>query len=278
MNLRRLFAAVLAMACTVPITCHAWGQRGHAVIGEIADYNLSDQERAKVRSILAADPTNDERSSARLTLASVANWADEIRGSDDGPSGANKWHFRNNPVCSAAAGPCKDGRCVDQKLSEMIDVLRDRSSSPTNRSRALKWVVHLVGDIHQPLHVSDNGDLGGNTMQVALEGQKTRGKVTLHKAWDTLFVDQLLARDSNLIVRLPASFSAGTPSDWMNEGRVVAARQVYADLPGFYCGANAMKEITILDRSYQDHSVSIVKERLQLAGLRLAAVLKFALQ
>jgi hypothetical protein len=105
----------------------------------------------------------------------VSVWADEIRGTaTDEP----RWHYDDAPVCDNASRDqyCPGGQCNSAQLERLTRVLAEPQAPLRARNEALKWVVHLVGDIHQPLHAADNGDRGGNDVRVALAGVHTRGR------------------------------------------------------------------------------------------------------
>src|SRR2546430_12827011 len=97
-----------------------------------------------------------------------------------------RWHYDDVPICASVpkARYCPDRQCNTEQLKRLITVLADTRAASRDRNEALKWLVHLVGDIHQPLHAADNGDRGGNRVPVALAGVRTRGRESLHRAWD----------------------------------------------------------------------------------------------
>ena len=148
-------------------------------------------------------------------------------------------------------------------------------------------MVHLVGDLHQPLHAADNGDHGGNLVPVALEGVHTRGRENLHRAWDNDLVQLTLhergrqqpPRDIEALAAeardLERQVGQGTPDSWARESNNLA-RNVAYHYPGFACN-NPPADIVVLDGSYLEDAELVVRERLLLAGARLAAVLNTAL-
>ena len=271
---------VLAVAC-VP-GAFAWGPQGHRTVGAIADRLLTRASRAAVAELLAADLDTRGNPSGRTTLESVSVWADEIRGTAaDEP----RWHYDDVPLCASAAREsyCPGLQCSSAQLERLTAVLADRDADRRARNEALKWIVHLVGDIHQPLHVADNGDLGGNRVHVALAGVHTRGRVTLHGAWDSELVALALdtrsrqppTRDIDALAREARSLTAeagqGTPADWARQSNNLA-RNVAYQYPGFACGV-VPEGIVVLDEDYQREAEVIVRERLLLAGGRLANLL-----
>ena len=148
-------------------------------------------------------------------------------------------------------------------------------------------MVHLVGDIHQPLHAADNGDHGGNLVPVVLAGLHTRGRENLHRAWDGDLVQ--LALDSRNRQQPPRNIDAltaeaanlvrevgqGTPDSWARESNNLA-RDVAYHYPGFACNSPPAG-IVVLDSAYLDDARVVVRERLLLAGARLANLLNKAL-
>jgi hypothetical protein len=257
---------LVLLSLLVPLYCWAWGQEGHRIVGEIADANLTDSARAAVQRLLRDDRLANGELSQRQTLASVANWADEIKqtsvGKQQGP-----WHYRNNAVCKDALGTCKDGACIDVKIVEMTALLRDPGSSHAQQNTALKWLVHLVGDIHQPLHAGDNGDHGGNLVAVRL-ADPDGGLFDLHGVWDTQFVGLAVA-GRPIVATLPDQYDARQPGDWLNESRMLAKDFGYRDLPQFACNAHRAQAVT-LPVSYQHAATLLVRQQLEKAGLRLA--------
>ncbi len=273
-------ALVLTLAC---LPCaFAWGPQGHRTIGAIADRLLTPAARAQVAGLLAADLDKFGNPSGRTTLESVAVWADEIRGT---PADEPRWHYDDVPLCGSAPREsyCPGGQCNSAQLERLTAVLADSHADLRTRNEALKWIVHLVGDIHQPLHAADNGDLGGNRVVVALAGVSTRGRETLHRAWDTELVALALhartrqqpPRDIDELARAARSLTAaagqGTPAGWASESNNLARNVAYR-YPGFACGS-VPAGIVVLDRDYQREAQAIVRERLLLSGGRLANLL-----
>jgi nuclease S1 len=271
---------VLALVC-VPCA-FAWGPQGHRTVGAIADRLLTPAARAQVAQLLAADLDRFGNPSRRTTLESVALWADEIRGTAaDRP----RWHYDDVPLCTSAPREsyCAGGQCNSAQLERLTAVLADSHADLRARNEALKWIVHLVGDIHQPLHAADNGDLGGNRVRVTLAGVRTYGRVTLHGAWDTELVALALGtrsrqrppRDIDALARaaetLTAEAGQRTPADWASESNHLARNVAYR-YPGFACGV-VPAGIVVLDRDYQREAEAIVRERLLLGGGRLANLL-----
>jgi nuclease S1 len=164
--LRSLIVAFCAAGLS---SAHAWGAEGHRLIAEMAQMQLTPAAAAEVDRLLSHEPG--------ATIVSVSTWADEKR------SGATaSLHYVNLPEgdCNYRRHrDCTDGRCVVEAITAKLAILR--STAPdAERLSALKWVVHLVGDVHQPLHVGLASDKGGNLFQLRAFGRGSN----LHAVWD----------------------------------------------------------------------------------------------
>jgi hypothetical protein len=289
-----LAAIVLAW----PGLASAWGPLGHQAVGAVAQERLSPRARAQVDALLVGDLGADGAPSGRTTLAQVASWADEIRGSEaDHP----RWHFDNAPVCSDPGGQaCPNDDCASRRVASQLALLADPGQPQRTRNEALKWVVHLVGDMHQPLHAADYAQ-GATHVAVELEGHSDKHALTLHGAWDVRLVDAALRAGHErapppqalrMLLKKAAGFDPArlraAPQRWVQESNALA-RTVALDYPGFACGANgggtdgaaaatpAPTQPVVLSRAYQQRAMRVIDERLALAGARLAQVLNDAL-
>ena len=183
---------VLLLACSAATPAWAWSKLGHQLVGELAQRHLRPDVEARVRALLAGEPDP--------TLAGVAYWADALR-SDDPPrfKATSRWHYVNAKGGGCGFDPardCADGGCVISAIEAQRAILADDSQPREARRDALKFLVHLVGDVHQPLHAGDRPDSGGNGFQVSLATQLppepyvrdkyVRGVMgtNLHSVWD----------------------------------------------------------------------------------------------
>jgi S1/P1 Nuclease len=282
MSKSNVLSGFLAIAWSCAPSAWAWGGQGHRTIGAIADRLLSSPARAAVAQLLGADLDKFGKLSGRSTLEAVSDWADKVTGTT---AARPRWHYDDVPICGSApkAHYCPDGQCNTEQLKRLISVLADTRAASRDRNEALKWVVHLVGDIHQPLHAADNGDRGGNRVPVALEGVRTRGRENLHRAWDNDLV--WLALRAPARQQPPADIDAlalearslvddagqGAPDSWALESNNLARNVVY-HYRGFGCDT-VPPDIVVLDPEYQQQAEAIVRERVLLAGARLAGIL-----
>jgi S1/P1 Nuclease len=179
--------AVLLAVALFSASAFAWGSEGHEIVAQVATHYLQPSVRQKVFALLAAD-------TSPLTahdFLSEATWADRFRESSPAARAqTHQWHFTDielstadlNAACFghppvptgavASAGPPSD--CAVDKIDEFLSELRSTSTSPAERLIALKFLLHFVGDIHQPLHSSDDHDAGGNAKTVTAAGSNRR--------------------------------------------------------------------------------------------------------
>jgi hypothetical protein len=270
------------LALGVAHSAVAFGPQGHRTAGAIADRLLSPKARAAVEQLLADDRDKFGRLSHRTTLEAVSTWADEIRGT---AASRPQWHYDNAPACGSTpkARYCPDGQCNSEELRRLTAVLGDARASAGERNEALKWIVHLVADIHQPLHAADNSDHGGNDVSVALAGVRTRGRASLHGVWDNELVQLALKTRSRQ--KPPADIEAltqqaehllqhsgqGEPAAWAGESHRLALDVAY-HYPEFACG-EVPPRIVVLSPEYQRVAIPVVRDRVLLAGARLAGLL-----
>lgn len=247
-------AAVLAVACACS-TVHAWGAEGHRLIGDLTESQLTPTARAEVIRLLALEPG--------ASLSSIATWADEIRSRETA-----SWHYVNPPPgnCSyERARDCEDGQCAVEALSTQVEILKSKASDE-QRLIALKWIVHLVGDLHQPLHAGFKGDKGGNLYQVQAFGRGTN----MHSLWDSGLIRN---RAGGLDALREATTTAGTatatparPVSWAVESCEIVVK------PGFYPDGN------FIEQGYVDQWDPVLVARLRAAAQRLAATLNETLR
>jgi S1/P1 Nuclease len=265
----------------VSSSCYAWGPEGHAIVGAIADANLSAVAKTRVTQLLQGDLDAAGMPSGRRNLAAVASWPDEIKATVEGKAAAN-WHFHESTVCDGQTAACVSGACADEKINDMLRQLNSVEASARQKNEALKWLVHLVGDIHQPLHVGGNADRGGNAVKVSLAraGGVETG-LNLHSVWDNQLA-KLVLDDAEMAAKLksavlPADFAPGTTAQWMSEGQQLVKSTVYT-FSGFACGTALASEPILLSSEYQAAAKKVIFPQLLSAGLRLAAILNQTLK
>jgi len=204
------------------------------------------------------------------TIVSVASWADEIRRTRP-ETGA--WHFIDIPQDKRRLDmerDCAKGECIISAISRFRQTLRDPATPPDERRNALMFLIHFVGDLHQPLHASDNHDHGGNSVQLQFHDRRTN----LHSLWDSGVLGRLQPEDelfpvlSDHAAHRRKAWGRGTITDWAEQSHKVGRKVVYGKLPKAAEGA----PVTI-DAVYENAAGPVICEQLERGGARLAQVL-----
>lgn len=269
-----VWGALLLGALVSP--AYAWGPKAHELVAAIAENELTPRAKAEIAELLDHEPDAAARS-----LMGIANWADAVRPSrrETGP-----WHYVNVPLSADtydAQRDCPAGNCVVAKVEEFARRLGDRTLLRPVRAEALKYLIHFVGDIHQPLHCADNEDRGGNEVKVILRGRTKK----LHQVWDSGIIDAAVGDHDDYATRLvnritpPAReewLRRSTPVQWVNECFEIAKRKVYQPL-GLVGLPGAHPEPILLGTAYPDEMLPVVETQLMRAGTRLAFVLNSVL-
>jgi hypothetical protein len=299
-NLLLLCALILS---AMPRVTWAWGREGHAIVADIAEAQLTHTTLTKVRTLLLADFPH-----SAFHLSDISSWADEIK--DTYPHGPQ--HGVRLQVCDPVCTPDYSAQCPnpDKDLGKTCGAdgvvkywyqMKDPAYSLQEQIDALKFVVHLVGDIHQPLHCAS--PTGNMIVKVGDDP-----KIELHKVWDTQIILHHTGSAMEIaeeLMRLPRQVQSNEPNgpscgcntlackvqEWVFEGYAIARDTIYADEPcpeGVECpslppGANAGRlacgskhhPFPLLP-SYYDNNWPTVQDRLQTAGDRLAELLNVA--
>jgi hypothetical protein len=278
-NRMRCLVVLLRAAALGPVPSLAWGQLGHRLVASLAAARLTPQARVQVAGLLAGE---------RLpTLAGVSGWADDLRTTDPQRFKATSaWHYidsRDRSCRFVLPRDCPDGNCVVAAIESQRKVLADASQPVPARRDALKFLVHLVADVHQPLHASNHDDSGGNGFDIQLRtdirpessarGNYANGvmKTNLHAVWDFYVLASARAGPApyleRLQPRLPAVNAAriGTPLSWAEEScGLIDSLQLYPRRHS-------------LDHAYLKEMRPVAERRIEMAAVRLAALLNAAL-
>ena len=233
---------------------HGWGPQGHRVIGYVAELNLTSETK---KIIVEEFNINN--------LADVANWADKIR---EKRKQEKPWHYTNvkeGEWVYETARDCLSGNCVTEKIKEFSAILEDIENPFVKRKDALKYLVHFVGDVHQPLHLGNRKDRGGGKIRLSYMGRN----VNLHHLWDGGLIDwkkeSLLEYAKHLNARMVDSekfeWLSFNINRWANESRSLALKHAYP------------LESRKLSKKYILKSREILDQRMVQAGVRLAGLL-----
>jgi S1/P1 Nuclease len=287
----RLTAVALALALNAVSSCPAvaWGDEGHEVIVLIAQARLEPAVRKAVSALLAADPDSLTRHDS-----AAATWVDKLRNASDARQKTRQWHFVDidigapdlDQACfghppapsnvSASNGPAQD--CVVDKVQAFAPELASPATGPEERIVALRFLLHLVGDLHQPLHASDDHDRGGNDKPVLAAGFRAGN---LHHFWDAALVDRLkpdartIAADliGHLSKAEVRAWSQGGVSAWALETFTIGKDDAYGRLPRPDARGRCPLSDDYIAMAMRDVAVQLAK-----AGVRLAFVLNTVLR
>ena len=303
-----VLASALGLVCLPLVTtpAFAWGDEGHRAVATIAYSLLSPAAKKEVDALLREDPAPAECGSGSFVDDAV--WPDKLRaaptkcssGLDWGKTAP--WHFVDIPVNAPAydrARDCPLDDCVVAKIEDFRRVLANNTEPKARRRDALKFLIHFVADLHQPLHTTsapfnrakaeyaaeagarrnvclvDNlpMDRGGNCVDV----REGRRRTELHAFWDTDIV-KAMSKDPAVVASIAMqgvggaqikAMQAGTIVDWLNEAHRVAVDVVYRELP-----SGPMPQ---LSGAYEDEALLPAEVQLRRAGVRLAKVVEDAL-
>lgn len=263
-------AAIIVLSAFLPAQLPAWSAKGHAIVAGVASSRLTPATRKNLRVLLGNN-----------SLASIANWADAIR--NDRPETFG-WHFVDIPRGAEGFSEARDcyrpqdkgstaqtdhHNCVVDRIEMFRQVLGDENASERDRLIALMFLVHFVGDVHQPLHDIEDAR-GGNDVKVTAFGSDQCGNYpcNLHGVWDYSLIEHTGYSEEQYVHHLQALIrknhleqqAGGSPEEWANESYREALR-VWVN------------NGTSIDEAYYQGNIQLVDERLALAGLRLAGLL-----
>jgi len=305
------FAAVLFC----PSHAWAWGCEGHQVIAYIAEHELTPTALSQADTLLNSIAIDIHRnctvSPGTTPMSDAATWADDVRfiRSKTAP-----WHFIDVPLDHAGEDPMQwcNNDCVLSALKNQLAILRDDSAGEsTERVEALRFIIHFVGDVHQPLHAATDADRGGNCDPVTFDRKPhaSRGSYSpeLHGIWDTQMVaelgDKSQVDDAQSLAQLldkeitdseRGSWNNSTPTDWAIESTKFAVSTAYVGLTkangamatasDFVNSEVNMKCVPVVEAriaamgvnandNYRDAAEAVIEQRLKQAGVRLAKLL-----
>lgn len=259
---RNIGCLALLVCFFIPTHVWGWGKEGHKIICHIAWQELSSEAKAGIKELLSHDPAP--------SFPASCLWADQIR---DLPS--YEWtrplHYINLPegqthinwkdVCPDPPG------CVVSGIQRYFSLLKESTATRVEKTQALKFLCHFVGDLHQPLHAGRQEDRGGSIIEVTIFGRST----SLHKVWDTVILKQSpkpwmqMARElHNALTSVDRAFwKMSGPREWAWESYRIAELQAY----------KKPEQGWALDKDYVEEHLATIFSRLQMAGVRLADLL-----
>ena len=278
---RLVLVLLLALA---PMPAFAWWEYGHETVATIAWLNVSPRTRAGIDRLLRQSRLLDTPTCPARTIEQASVWPDCIKTLGERFSYAAAWHYQNVNVCQPfdQASACRDGNCVSAQIERNLRLLADRRLPARERLFALAFVVHLVGDLHQPLHAGDRGDLGGN--RVAASYGRIAGRTNLHAIWDGYLADRGISNPpggprgilSELGAADKTAMRQGSVTDWARESWRASLDYAYGAILVDPCG-RLPAERPVVTEDMTRRLVPIVRRQVARGGLRLARLLDEAI-
>jgi hypothetical protein len=288
---RASFTGAFLLLTALPI--YSWGTSGHRIVAIIAEQRLTPAARTKIHKLLL---------DGKYSIVDIASCADTIRSNrtppddmcrtlaGDVPQSNGLWHYIDIPVPTKAKSLdafCPEGNCAPAKIKSFSETLRT-SKDEAQRRQALLFLVHFVGDIHQPLHAAERGcDKGGNSEHVNFSLDDKN--VAFHHVWDSSELE-LLMKHANitddrvfagvLMAGIKPSeadrWGRATPDQMAWESYKLAVTKVYRGIPfqNFCDNQKPAPLVTDLSTSYENEGTKVVRLQLMKAGVRLAAILE----
>jgi hypothetical protein len=270
-----ILAALLGFGAAAPAS--AYWEYGHETVGAIAYRNVTPQVRAKIDALLKRQALLETPTCPANTIEQAAVWADCVKTLGPRFSYAYSWHYQNIDICKPfdLKPPCRDGNCVSAQIERDVKLLKDRKVPVRERVMALVFLVHFVGDLHQPLHAGDHSDLGGNKVKTNY-GAFTSAKLNLHSVWDGYLAERAISQPPSSVRAYSAAERnaawGGNVEDWSRESWQVARDVVYPSAAG-EAVCTPGDHPAHLDEATIARLVPIAREQVVRGGLRLAKLL-----
>jgi hypothetical protein len=254
--MKTYFVSVFILLCALVLI--SWGPTGHRAIAKIAENHLTPTTKQAIKRLLG-----------NQTLADVSNYADELR-SDPQYKYTGSWHYVNVPAgysfgqFADAVKTMHEDNVYKAVLTFEKD-LKDPDKSNSQKAFALKFLAHLVGDLHQPMHVSRGEDKGGNNIMIAFNGSADN----LHGLWDS----GLIEHQGLNYKQMAANYDNATPLEiekWQRDDLMVWLWESYQVSSILY--QEAAKNPDFDEEYYKTH-LPVLEKRIEKAGIRLAGIL-----
>ena len=309
-------ACLLVCVLATPAT-RAWGCKGHQTVALIAEKHLIPEARQLVEKLLGENPVDPKLkrwcgNATNDLLVDASTWPDDVRNERHNST----WHYIDIPGGKhkgLLAEYCGTDGCVTRAIEELRVILKDKSTEPLKRAEALRYLIHFVGDLHQPLHAINNGDNGGNCVPVKyfhhepllnpLHPEREDYSPNLHQIWDTEIVerDMEVSNPHRYADELDEKFrtesavweASGIHVDnWAWEVHERAETEVYDAFPekigiepdvkptacsdNNHIGKRMLEKHLAVGEAYQNRAAKAVEMGIAEAGIRLAMILNDA--
>ena len=250
---------ILSFALVSSSASWGWGQTGHRITGEIAQSRINGKTTAELEMILGKEG-----------LAEMATWPDEQRSNPQAfwQKDANPWHYvtlSGGKQPSELVAPTEGDALT--ALARFASVARDRTKPRDERALALRFIIHIIGDLHQPLHVGNGTDRGGNDVKVTWFGDQSN----LHSVWDSGMIDRQGLSFTEYTDRLERRLTAKQTISWWDARPQTWIGESATLRDGLYPAAS--EQPAALGYTYQFQHLPTVETRLAQSGIRIAAYL-----
>lgn len=279
----RLLAALLALTAAAPAA--AYWEYTHRLVASIAMAEVQPATRARIRALLREGHRLETPDCPTASLEDASVWADCIKPMGDRFSYQSSWHYQNVNVCKpfSLKEACKDGNCVSAQIERNARLLADPKLPVRERVMALAYLAHFVGDLAQPMHGGDRGDLGGN--QVPVTYGVVAGRTNLHGIWDGWIPERAVTTPpagvggllKGVSAEEKARLAGGTVEEWSRDAWENSRDLAYASLLGDPCRPLGKGERPVLDEAKLQALLPAVRKQVLAGGLRLARMLDDAL-
>lgn len=277
--MKRLLIALLVLV--LPLApARAYWEYGHETVAQIAEANMSAKARVNMQRLWRAAPLIGTPKCPLRNIREASVWADCIKGDQLRWGYASSWHYQNVDICKPfdLKSACAGGDCVSAQIDRNLTLLKDKSLPANVRLEALAFLVHFVGDLHQPLHAGDRADRGGNDLKASYG---VMPGYNLHSVWDGLLADRAISAAPAIVRRFSvaerSAMNGGTTGEWSEENWSVSRDIAYTRaVDGDPCGPKPEKPVTI-DEADVAASRAALRLQVERGGLRLARLLEEAL-
>ena len=278
-----LSPALAVMLLLMPSPAAAWWEMGHQTVATIAMGQLKPATRASILALLKQQAALQTPTCKAGTIEQAAIWPDCIKALGDRFSYQSQWHYQDADVCKPfdLKSACANGNCVSSQIARAQRMIADRKLPTRDRLMALAYLVHFVGDLHQPLHSAEREDDQGGNKLILRYGAISR--TNLHSVWDGALAERAItsapAGAAGILSAPPAdqraSLAAGTIRDWSRESWELARARTYGSVLTDLCGPTP--PTVALDEPAIQLLLPVVRLQIARAGLRLARLLDEAL-
>ena len=283
--IRSLQAFIAALALLLlPSPAFAWWEYGHETTAEVAMKLVKPQTKQSILWLLKQQKVLETPKCPARTIEEASVWPDCIKTLGDRFSYAFSWHFEDVEICKQfdLKEPCANGNCVSSQIARAQRMVADRELPTRDRLMALAFLVHFVGDIHQPLHGAEHdGDQGGNKVKASYG---VIPRTNLHSIWDGLLAERAISTPppgadgllSEISPQERVELAKGSIQDWGRESWEIAKAKVYGSVIADPCAKPAPAQVS-MDEAKIEELIPVLRLQVAKGGIRLARLLDEAL-